>query len=157
MTKFTIGSVFILSLFTITFQSCSHYDEIQKNALESSVNGDSHNSGQNCMSCHHEKGNEAASKWWYIAGTAFDANLNRAGSGGMVELWTEPNRTGVKIYTLPIDRSGNFYTQKIINFQGGFYPVVIGNTGNINAMTTQTTEGACNSCHGVTENVIEID
>jgi hypothetical protein len=155
--KSFIGYTFILIMVFVVVQSCSHYDEIQQNGMESTADGDSHNAGRNCMSCHHEAGNEAYGLWWYIAGTAFKDDHHVANSGGTVELWTQPNRNGEHLYTLKIDRSGNFYTQKIINFKRGFYPVLISPNGDIKAMTTQITEGACNSCHGITENVIEID
>lgn len=141
----------------LMFQSCSHYDDIMQNAEESTVDGDSHNAGRNCMSCHHDSKSEAHEKWWYVAGSAYDKLSNHASSAGVVELWTKPNRTGEKLYALKIDASGNFYTQKIIDFKGGFYPVVVANNGTVKAMTTQTTQGACNSCHGVTESVISIN
>ncbi len=156
-TEKIVTAALSMVLLVLMVQSCSHYDEIMKNAIESTVNGDSHNAGKNCMSCHHDAKNEAHEKWWYIAGTAYDNASAPARSGGSVELWTKPNRTGEKVYELKIDGSGNFFTQKIINFKGGFYPVVIANNGNIKAMTTQTVQGACNSCHGVTEGVITIN
>lgn len=139
------------------FQSCNHYDEIMKNGEESSVNGNSHNAGRNCMSCHNDQSNEASEKWWYVGGTVYDDDHKVAGTSGSIELWTQPNRQGEMLYKLPVDKSGNFYTQKIINFKGGFYPVFVGNNNKTKEMTTKTTVGACNSCHGVTEEQIEVD
>lgn len=138
-------------------QSCSRYDEIMKNAIESTASGWSHNAGNNCMACHHDAKNEASEKWWYVAGTTFDQNSSPASAAGVIELWTQPNRTGELIHSLTIDAAGNFYSQKIIDFKGGFYPVAVSNGGKVSAMTSKITEGACNSCHGVTEAVIKID
>ncbi len=130
--------------------SCSHYDEIQKNGKESqSHSSESHNQGMDCMSCHHEQGNEAYDRWWYVAGTVFLSDGTPAPSSGAIELWTKPGRSGEKIYTLQIDAKGNFYTQKIIDFKGGVYPVLVANSGTITAMSTSTLNLACNSCHGI--------
>jgi cytochrome c553 len=149
--------IFVLALF---ISSCSHYDEIQKNAKESAAGDDeSHNSGQNCMSCHNKGGyNEAVQEggWWNIAGTAYQSG-NTANEGS-IELWTGPNRTGSLIYKLPIDILGNFYTGKIVNFKGGAFPVLIDKNGNMNkAMQSSTLNGACNSCHGVSTPVISFN
>lgn len=151
-----------LIIFTIiaVISSCNHYDELQKNAKESMAGDDeSHNAGQNCMSCHNKGGfNEAVQDggWWNIAGTAFNgANYAKDGS---VELWTEANRTGTLIYKLSIDDLGNFYTGKIVNFRGGAFPVLIDKNGNIKkAMQSSTVNGSCNSCHGINTPVISFN
>lgn len=128
--------------------ACSHYNEIQKDPKESMAGDDeSHNPGQNCMSCHNDNKNEASSEgWWNIGGTAY--KNNKTVNTGSVELWTGPDRTGSLLYKLAIDENGNFYTNKIIDFKGGFYPVLINQDGSFNAsMGDPTTIGACNSCH----------
>lgn len=141
----------------LTLQSCSHYDEIMKNGKESSPGENSHNAGRNCMSCHNDNSNEASEKWWYVAGTVFKDDKKVSEASGSIELWTQPNRAGELLYKLPVDKSGNFYTAKIINFKGGFYPVFVGNNQKTKEMTTKTSNGSCNSCHGVTEEEIEVD
>ena len=152
-TKRMNKSLLVFSLIVIGISSCSHYDDIQKNAKESIAGEDeSHNSGQNCMSCHNASGsNEAVQEggWWNIAGTAFKSSGSYAKEGS-VELWTGPNRTGSLLYKLAIDDLGNFYTGKIVDFKGGVFPVLIDKNGNLNkAMQSSTLNGACNSCHGV--------
>lgn len=134
--------------------SCSHYDDIMKNGNESTANGESHNPGQNCMKCHNEgEFSEAVLEggWWHIAGTAYGSKANT------VELWTGINRTGELVYKLPVDPKGNFYTAKIVDFKGGFYPVVVKDDGSILAMQEKTSTGACNSCHGISTPAIVVN
>jgi hypothetical protein len=140
----------IAMVLAIVISSCSHYDEIQKNPKESKANDDeSHNTGNDCMSCHNKSGSEAASEgYWNVAGTVFFNNnpLNNA----TIELWSEPNGGGYKIYTLTSDKKGNFYTNKIIDFKGGCYPVA--KKGNITKYMNSKFLGkiSCNNsgCHG---------
>lgn len=150
-----IAPLIVLAGFVL--QSCSHYDDIMKNAEESTANEKSHNAGRDCMSCHQDNSNEASEKWWYVAGTVFDDNKKVAESSGAIELWTQPNRSGELLRKITIDKSGNFYTAKIVDFKGGFYPVYVGNNGKVKEMSTQTSNGSCSSCHGVTKEVIEVD
>jgi len=152
-TKRMNKSLLVFSLIVIGISSCSHYDDIQKNAKESIAGEDeSHNSGQNCMNCHNASSSSEALQeggWWNIAGTAFKSSGSYAKEGS-VELWTGPNRTGSLLYKLAIDDLGNFYTGKIVDFKGGVFPVLIDKNGNLNkAMQSSTLNGACNSCHGV--------
>ena len=152
-TKKMNKSLLVISLIIIGISSCSHYDDIQKNAKESIAGEDeSHNSGQNCMNCHNASSSSEAVQeggWWNIAGTAFKSSGSFAKEGS-VELWTGPNRTGSLLYKLAIDDLGNFYTGKIVDFKGGAFPVLIDKNGNLNkAMQSSILNGACNSCHGV--------
>lgn len=145
MKRIIVSSAFLLMFGLV---ACSHYDEIQKNPKESRAGDDeSHNAGQNCMSCHNDNKNEASFEgWWNIGGTAYKSN--KPVKTGSVELWTGPDRTGTLLYKLAIDEKGNFYTNKIIDFKGGFFPVLMNNDGTKNAeMGISTTTGACNSCH----------
>jgi cytochrome c553 len=155
MRKRIVVAIFLIS-FVFAIASCSQYDKIQNNPEESMLDSDkSHNNGQNCMSCHNQNGNEAVREagWWYIAGSIRDGN-----SGGYVELWTGPNATGNRIARLAIDKKGNFYTNKIINFGAGLYPVLKETDDKIKAhMSTNTKTGACNSCHGVSTSPLELD
>lgn len=119
--------ILILLLAGTFLFSCSHYDEIQKNTIESNANEDeSHNSGKDCMSCHNQAGSEAANEgFWNIAGTVFkDIDSDKTTGGVTVELWSEPNGKGFKIYSLVSDKKGNFYTNKIVNFNNGCYPII---------------------------------
>jgi len=132
--------------------SCSHYDEIMKNGKESAYSSRSHNAGKNCMGCHNgSEYSEAVREggWWHVAGSTF------GGNGKDIELWTGANRTGELVYKLQIDRSGNFYTAKIVDFKTGVYPVMIHKDGSMHAMSSAITIGACNSCHGVSTDRLE--
>lgn len=144
--------IFLSALILI---ACSHYDQLERDGIVSTSNASSHNSGENCMRCHHDKKNEASEKWWNVAGTVYYNNGDIASSGGTVELWTEPGGTGKLVYRLPIDNSGNFYTQKISNFRDGYYPIII--HGNDTTHMTGKVSGddvykSCNSCHGLNGN-----
>lgn len=137
-----VGSLIIIG--------CSHYDELQKNPKQSSAGEDeSHNSGQDCMSCHNKSGSEAADEgWWNVAGTVY--NNNSLANNVTVELWSEPNGGGFKILSLTSDKKGNFYTNKILNFNGGCYPVIISGSKR-KAMISKFMGGmSCSnaSCHG---------
>jgi len=139
----------VLSGVLLFMAACSHYDELQNNAKESRTGDDeSHNAGENCMRCHNagEFSEAALEGWWNIGGTAY--KNGRTAKSGYVELWTGPNRTGEFLYRLEIDELGNFYTSKIIDFQGGFLPVLLNADGSFNAgMSSKTVVGACNTCH----------
>lgn len=146
-TKLIVCLSAIFSLFII---GCSHYDELQKNSKESKANDDeSHNTGQDCMSCHNNASNEASSEgWWNVAGSVYTGNS--PANNVTVELWSEPNGAGFKILTLTSNKKGNFYTNKIINFNGGCYPL-IKNGNKTKAMLSAFKGGvSCSnsSCHG---------
>lgn len=137
--------------------SCSHYDELMTKGAQSETGvEESHNPGQNCMQCHNQNGNEAVREggWWNIAGTAFEKQ-NEPAQEGFIQLWTGPNQTGALVYELPIDKLGNFYTAKIVDFKGGFYPVLLDKDKKWRKkMGSLIQTGACNSCHGITTSVI---
>lgn len=155
--KWKVGLWIVAVVFA--FQ-CSHYDEVQRNGLESSAGGSSHNFGQNCMECHNQPGNEAAepNSWWNIAGSIYDDSESAPFTNATIELWSQPNREGVLYYTLDVDASGNFYSAKIIKYNGTCFPVVVNNeTGDYEAMEPAFRGGGCSSCHGKTEDVITVD
>lgn len=157
MKRFILLGVLLTGVFVFV-SSCSHFDELKNNGEESSSDGNSHNAGENCMRCHNDGKNEASEKWWYIAGTVYEEDDKVAGAAGSIELWTEADRKGTLVYKLQVDASGNFYTEKIIDFKGGFYPVFVSNDGkDVKEMSTKTTVGACGSCHGISTEKIEID
>jgi len=166
MNRIKISFKFCLSLliFTsaLTFSACSHKDELLNDPEESkSKEDESHNAGEDCMRCHHDNKNEASEKWWYVAGTVYDDKKKDPVSEGTVELWTEPAGTGTFIYRLAIDKKGNFYTNKIINFKGGYYPIVIHNNDTFvmpDKVTGSDLNRSCNSCHdGKTTDVINLN
>jgi cytochrome c553 len=143
--------IFFAAFFLI---SCSHYDQIQKKGKESSANEKSHNSGKDCMSCHHDNKDEApeTGRWWYVAGSLFNSSGDPLKDGSArVELWTLPLAKGEFVARLQADKDGNFYTAKIIDFKGGYYPIVIQGTDTFTMgrkISTADYGKSCNSCHG---------
>lgn len=140
-------TILLLHLLAMVIISCSHYDDLQSNGEESTANGNSHNAGRNCMQCHHDGKNEASEKWWYVAGSV----VGSKGKGGVVQLWTERNASGNLLLSLAIDQSGNFYTEKIIDFKGGYYPIIIHGTDTLKMLeqvTGASLNRSCNDCHG---------
>ncbi len=149
MTTLTKGTLlfFLCSLILI---SCNHYDSITASGRESTPGGRSHNEGRDCMSCHHDGTSSASNSgtWWYIAGTAYNSNGSVA-SSGKVEFWSSIDSAASLIYSLPVDKNGNFYTSKIINFKTGLYPKVISSNGDTSMTQAVVFNNAsCNSCHG---------
>ena len=149
----TIG--FLLVLLGI---SCSHYEQLMSDPEESEQGDDeSHNVGKNCGSCHNKSGNEAVREagWWTISGTVFKSN-GKAQDKAIIELWEKPGKQGKLIKRLEADELGNFYTNQIVDFNGGCYPTI-----NVNGLSKEMGQafngGSCNSCHGVTTSKLEID
>jgi len=148
--KFKLVLLFII----LSIIACNHYDSIQKSGRESASGGKSHNAGRDCMSCHHDASNSASSSgtWWYFAGTAYNLDGTIATSG-KVELWSDSLAQGTLIYSVPIDRDGNFYTAKIFDFKNGVYPKLVSNISSqhdtiMKPLLVTFNNASCNSCHG---------
>jgi hypothetical protein len=152
MKKLLIYSFVLGSIGTI---GCSHVpgkglnnaiaDATSKN---SSANERSHNAGKACMSCHRAGGGEAAGEGkWTLAGTVYNEATMKTLPGSTVDFYTGPNATGAKLLSLEVDRSGNLYTTRKINFGNGIYPVVTSPNGNKAFMSSSISQGDCNSCH----------
>lgn len=156
MNRYYILFTFIVFSFLV---ACSHYDELQKNSKESKAGEDeSHNTGQDCMSCHNNSSNEASSEgWWNVAGSVF--SNNSPANNVTVELWSEPKGKGYKIVSLTSDKKGNFYTNKIINFNGGCYVKVTDGTKVKYMDQIFAGNKSCSSttCHGGTQSKIDIN
>lgn len=149
-------SVILGLFFSLLVIACSHYDDLQKSGVESSSSASSHNNGQDCMKCHNSPSNEASSEaWWNVAGSVYKAN-GSANTNARIELWSEPNGKGFRILGLNADKNGNFYTEKIVNFNKGCYPIAISGSDTI-AMGAQFVGGGCNSCHGVSTSKIQVN
>ncbi|OYU94931.1 MAG: hypothetical protein CFE21_14730 [Bacteroidetes bacterium B1(2017)] len=131
--------------------SCSHYDQLSKNPVESKSGGRSHNSGENCGKCHNSHNNgefPGADKWWTVAGTIYASNFS-AQKNAVIELYEKTGKQGKLIKRLVSDNNGNFYTNQIIDFNNGCYPVVTVGS-NSKMMNQGYIGGSCNSCHGIT-------
>lgn len=140
---------------------CSHYDELQRNGNESTAgSSESHHFGEDCMNCHHDNGSEAVREggWWNIAGSVYLPDKSGPKTDAKIELWSQQNRSGTLYYTLDVDALGNFYTEKIVNFNGTCFPVVVDlATGEYEDMHQAFHSGGCSSCHGKTEEVITVE
>lgn len=145
-----IKSVLSMALVSMLLIACSHYEQLTTNSIDSKSGDDeSHNPGQDCGSCHNKSGSEAASEgWWTVAGTVFKST-GSAQKSATIELWTKPGKQGTLIKKLVTDDLGNFYTNQILNFQGGVYPVLIAASGELE-MSSAFNGGSCNSCHNGT-------
>ncbi len=141
----------LLFLLTVVLVSCSHYSELTKNPQESTSKGRSHEAGKNCGSCHNNSNpsgeSPGADKWWTVSGTIF-STYTSGQTNAIIELWELPNKQGKLMKRLVTDARGNFYTNQILNFNGGCYvSVTVGNTTKY--MSPSYNGGSCNSCHGV--------
>lgn len=145
LVKYTLAFVLIATL-----QSCKNENE---NETKISSHGDdqSHNLGQNCMNCHKQGG--SGEGWFTIAGTIYDSLNSITYPNATVKLFTGPNGTGTLKYTVNADALGNFYTTEKIDFGNGLYPMVKGNVIS-NYMSSATSSGQCNSCHGISTDKI---
>ena len=115
----------------------------------SQAGGRSHNAGRNCMNCHASGGE--GNGWFNAAGTVYTPDSSSTYTNPVVQLYTQPDSLGNQtlVATINGDASGNFYTTASINFGSGLYPVVVG-AHSTRYMAATITQGACNSCHGVT-------
>lgn len=140
--------------------ACTHGDKPQNLKESSPSTRESHNFGQNCLSCHQDAGSEAAEEGrWTVAGSVSNdgSSSQPTNAGGSIELWTSSDRQGTMIYSIPIDQKGNFYTNKTLAVSNGVYPVIVnGSSGQWDSMSSVCTSGGCNGCHGNTEEFIEL-
>lgn len=132
----------------ISFSSCNK-DENDGNETKISSNYDnkSHNIGENCMNCHVNGGSGAG--WFNLAGTIYDSTKTRTYPNIAIQLYTGRNGTGELVKTIEVDAKGNFFTTENIDYGQGLY---VSAQGDLIAkyMFSPITNGACNSCHGVT-------
>lgn len=135
-----VSFLFVFLLTGILIQSCEDDEE-----------GESHNTGQNCMDCHTAGG--SGEGVFTVAGSVYDNSLNSSLPNASVRLYTGFDGTGNLVATLLSDKNGNFYTTETIDFGNGLYVLVEGSTRTKNMISSITT-GACNSCHGVSEDRI---
>ncbi|WP_455375374.1 hypothetical protein [Kaarinaea lacus] len=98
--------------------------------------------GTDCTTCHDG---------YTISGSVKDLGLENYYADATVYFYDEPNGAGRLVETLEVDGNGNFYTTQNVNFGVGLYPVIASADGvDLQHMTNSTLNGACNSCHGVT-------
>jgi hypothetical protein len=128
----------------IGFISCEN-DENE--TLISSYNStESHNSGQNCMSCHRSGG--SGEGLFTVAGTVYDSTRTSIFPNATIRLFTRPNGAGTLEAIIEVDGLGNFYTTEAVDFESGLYTSTEGSL-ETKFMNSPITTGNCNSCHGV--------
>lgn len=109
----------------------------------------------NCLSCHAPGG--SGNGIFMVGGTVFKNDLKTRYPNLTVRFYTQPNGGGELVKTLEVDAYGNFYTTGSLPFGKGLYPQVENGKGEIRSMKTWLTSGACNSCHGVSTDPININ
>lgn len=144
-------------LFSIFFVlvGCEKDENGNEYLVSENFSEESHNAGEDCMSCHVPGGN--ADGWFTVAGSVFNKELDELATNGVVELTTEPQSAGSIIATIEIDAKGNFYTTEAINLAGGLYATVESQDGSKAYMITEVTTGSCNSCHGSSTDKIWVE
>ncbi len=148
MRKSKVFLMMLVLAFSV-FVSCENDDDENggnKDMSSSFNDNESHNAGQNCMSCHKSGGQGEG--WFTVAGTVYNASGAAVSPNATVKLYTGPDGTGTLVKTIEVDGNGNFYTTADVNFGSGLYTTVTGTTGNISKMGSSITTGQCNSCHG---------
>lgn len=97
--------------------------------------------GTDCTSCHD---------YYTVSGSVKDLGLENYYSDATIYFYDLPNGTGRLVTTIAVDGNGNFYTTDPVDFGTGLYPVIASADGaNLEYMPNSTLNGACNSCHGV--------
>lgn len=144
--------IFALSCFLVftglLFSCEKEEDEGDENESKiSHFNGDeSHNMGQNCMTCHIQ-GGEGEGRF-IVAGTVYDKQKANPLPNASIRLYSAANGGGELVATLEADQKGNFFTTEAVDFGTGLYAQVEGSTSK-NTMIMPLTSGQCNSCHGI--------
>ena len=153
MSKLKILSLIFISATVLLLSSCDKKGCGETN-ISSAGQDESHKMGQDCMNCHHDGGKGEGC--FIVAGTAYDQS-SQLYPDVAVKLYTQPNGAGELVLTLTGDKNGNFFTTESVNFAGGLYPAVTGKSGVTSYMSGSVSQGACNSCHGVTDDIIRIN
>ena len=153
MSKLRILSGIIVSVSFLLLASCEKKGCGETN-ISSAGQDESHNMGQDCMNCHHDGGNGEGC--FIIAGTAYNQS-SQLYPNVSVKLYTQPNGGGELVLTLTGDENGNFFTTESVNFAGGLYPAVTGQSGVTSFMSGSVSQGACNSCHGANDDKIRVN
>lgn len=136
------GKAMLVLAILFLFPSCEENEIIG----DSSVNSESHNTGQDCTSCHD----------FTVAGSIFKSGVGNY-SNATVLFSTDENGSGTIVKSLKTDVDGNFYTSKPLNFGTGLYVSVEGSNGTVLHKNFAITNGACNSCHGNSTEAIRLD
>jgi len=148
-----------LSLFaSIAIYSCTH---VSGTYISSHGSMAGRSMKDNCMDCHKTGATEGG---FVVAGTVFRHDSVSRNPNCTIMLHTRSSDSlkselpDSVIATVEVDGVGNFYTTHPIDLSNGFYPSVTSASGvETQHMKTLTTNGSCNSCHGVTQAHIVIE
>lgn len=121
-------------------------------ACEKEESGD-HNVGNDCLVCHKAGG--GGDGVFTAGGTVYKTGTLLGAAGVTIKLYSSAEGTGTPVVTMTSEVSGNFHSQSPINFGAGLYAKITSSTGS-SSMMTPVTSGACNSCHGVTQEKITV-
>jgi hypothetical protein len=132
-------------------RTSSSMSSVNNGVIISDANKTSHNSGQDCVSCHSTGGSGAAKGIFTAAGTVYKGSATHLGATVVLYLH---NTNQIKA-SLPTDKNGNFYTNQPVEglfvaggpLVQGVDPVVIGTGGVESKMPGVVTNGSCNGCH----------
>lgn len=142
--------VFVIGSVLLSIVACEKFSP-PKNVTEISTHesDDSHEKGNNCMSCHSSAG--YGDGFFTVAGSVYGNTSN-----ANVEIFENTN--GDPILTVAVDQQGNLYTTEAIDFGDGLYVAVVSAGGDREWMEDKLYNGQCNLCHGTSiEERIEID
>ncbi|MFM2224463.1 MAG: hypothetical protein RJA07_665 [Bacteroidota bacterium] len=138
----TTSLIAVIIFYTSCRKEGSGVAAVSKNNLTNS-----HNNGQNCMSCHVKNGKGAGEGWFVAAGSIYKPDQITINQNSVIHLYTQANGSGIEVAKIEADAIGNFYTTDAIDFSGGLYPAVESASGGIQYMNQVTRTGACNGCH----------
>jgi len=145
----------ILSCCIFFFIACEEENGEHEVKISKSFSDESHKTGQDCMSCHVSGG--GGEGWFTVAGSVYNKELTDVNPNGLVQFTTEANGSGAIIEEVEVDGKGNFYTTEPIDFGDGLYVLVQSSEGKIRYKNSKITNGACNSCHGLSTDKIWVD
>lgn len=113
--------------------------------ISANFENESHNNGQNCVSCHKSGGEGKGC--FNVCGSVYTSATSSSSLANVtVKFYTQPNGQGTLKYTVKGDAKGNFFTTEDMAV-AGLYPAITGPTGT-KYMGSALTSGSCNSCHG---------
>lgn len=157
MKKITYFTFLVFST-AVFFYSCKHTvnnntDLTDKEASKHGSN-ESKDMSDNCLSCHKSGG--SGDGVYTLGGTVFKDDKKTKQANGFIKLYSGPNGTGTLLKTIEVDAWGNFYSDANYNFSLPIYPSAETAAGVKKFMSTSISSGACNSCHGVSTDVITV-
>jgi len=143
--------LFVILSVLVLIVACQKFKPAKNSTVISSHDGnESHEKGNNCMSCHSSAG--YGDGFFTIAGSAYGNTSN-----ANIEVYENPSDDPIMI--IAYDQQGNAYTTEPIDFgEDGLYFAVRNAAGEREFMEEIAFTGQCNLCHGTSiEERIEIE